>query len=54
MPFKAPLTYAELRAIRERQSWNADVIALLWEIKRLRSVYYAPTNSPTISGVPPA
>ncbi len=38
MPFKAPLTHAELRAIRERQSWNADVLALLWEIKRLRSV----------------
>lgn len=37
MPFKAPLTYAELRAIRERQPWNADVIALLWEVKRLRT-----------------
>lgn len=38
MPFKAPLTYSELRAIRERQPWNHDVLALLWEVKRLRSV----------------
>lgn len=38
MPFKAPLTFDELRAIRERQPWNADVIALLWEIKRMRSM----------------
>lgn len=38
MTFKAPLTFPELRAIRERQPDNADVIALLWEIKRLRSV----------------
>lgn len=38
MPFKAPLTYSELRAIRERQPWNPDVLALLWEVKRLRSV----------------
>ncbi len=38
MPFKAPLTYAALRAIRERQPWNPDVLALLWEVKRLRSV----------------
>ncbi|WP_241133803.1 hypothetical protein [Achromobacter insuavis] len=37
MPFKAPLTAEQLRAIRERQPWNPDVIALLWEIKRLRS-----------------
>lgn len=37
MPFKTPLTYAELRAIRERQPWNADVLALLWEVKRLRT-----------------
>ncbi|KAA5921378.1 hypothetical protein F1536_23350 [Achromobacter xylosoxidans] len=36
MPFKAPLTTEQLRAIRERQPWNPDVIALLWEIKRLR------------------
>lgn len=38
MPFKAPLSHADLRVIRERQPWNADVIALLWEVKRLRSV----------------
>lgn len=38
MPFKAPLPTDELRAIRERQPWNPDVIALLWEVKRLRSV----------------
>ena len=38
MPFKAPLTHSELRAIRERQPWNPDVLALLWEVKRLRSV----------------
>lgn len=37
MPFKAPLTTEQLRAIRERQPWNPDVIALLWEIKRLRA-----------------
>ncbi|MFY3132374.1 hypothetical protein ACOTF1_15200 [Achromobacter ruhlandii] len=38
MPFKAPLSAEQLRAIRERQPWNPDVIALLWEVKRLRSV----------------
>ncbi|WP_025138066.1 hypothetical protein [Achromobacter sp. DH1f] len=38
MPFKAPLTHSELRAIRERQPWNADVLALLWEVKRMRSM----------------
>lgn len=37
MPFKAPLTTEQLRAIRERQPWNPDVIALLWEVKRLRA-----------------
>jgi len=37
MPFKPPLSHADLRAIRERQPWNTDVIALLWEVKRLRS-----------------
>lgn len=25
------------RAIRQRQPWNADVIALLWEVKRMHS-----------------
>ena len=38
MPFRHPLPTDELRAIRERQPWNPDVIALLWEIKRLRSM----------------
>ncbi|MFY3461011.1 hypothetical protein ACOTJD_30585 [Achromobacter xylosoxidans] len=38
MTFKPPLTHADLRTIRERQPWNPDVIALLWEVKRLRSV----------------
>ncbi|WP_429941854.1 hypothetical protein [Achromobacter xylosoxidans] len=38
MPFKDPLTTEQLRAIRERQPWNPDVIALLWEIKRMRSM----------------
>lgn len=38
MPFKAPLTHADLRFIRERQPWNPDVISLLWEVKRLRSI----------------
>ena len=38
MPFKAPLSHADLRFIRERQPWNPDVIALLWEVKRLRSI----------------
>ncbi|MGB3819318.1 hypothetical protein [Achromobacter pulmonis] len=38
MPFRNPLSAEQLRAIRERQPWNPDVIALLWEVKRLRSV----------------
>lgn len=38
MPFRHPLSTDELRAIRERQPWNPDVIALLWEVKRLRSM----------------
>lgn len=38
MPFKDPLSHADLRLIRERQPWNPDVIALLWEVKRLRSI----------------
>ncbi len=33
-----PLTTEQLRAIRERQPNNPDVIALLWEIKRMRSM----------------
>ncbi|AZS82709.1 hypothetical protein ELS24_20720 [Achromobacter spanius] len=38
MTFKAPLSHEDLRTIRERQPWNSDVIALLWEVKRLRSL----------------
>jgi len=38
MTFKDPLTHDDLRTIRERQPWNSDVISLLWEVKRLRSV----------------
>ncbi|WP_313064601.1 hypothetical protein [Achromobacter animicus] len=38
MPFKNPLSHADLRCIRERQPWNPDVITLLWEVKRLRSI----------------
>lgn len=38
MPFRNPLTTEQLRAIRERQPWNPDVIDLLWEIKRMRSM----------------
>lgn len=34
----APSARAELRAIRERQPDNADILALLWEIKRMRSL----------------
>ncbi|MFY3630786.1 hypothetical protein ACOTFH_29480 [Achromobacter xylosoxidans] len=39
MPFRPPLTAEQLRAIyeHERQPWNPDVIALLWEVKRLRT-----------------
>lgn len=37
MPFKDPLTFADPRAIRERQPWNPDVLSLLWEVKRLRA-----------------
>lgn len=35
MPFKLPLSHNDLRAVRERQPWNTDVIALLWEGTRL-------------------
>ncbi|WP_249205454.1 hypothetical protein [Achromobacter sp. Marseille-Q0513] len=27
-----------MREIRERQPWNPDVLTLLWEIKRMRSL----------------
>ena len=38
MSFKEPLPTAQLREIQERNLDSADVRALLWEIKRLRSV----------------
>jgi hypothetical protein len=38
MPFRPPLTADQLREIRERQPWNPDILALLWEIKRMRSM----------------
>lgn len=38
MPFRPPLTADQLREIRERQPWNPDVLTLLWEIKRMRSL----------------
>ncbi|MGJ9420332.1 hypothetical protein ACHAC9_21635 [Massilia sp. CMS3.1] len=38
MGFKEPLPTAQLREIQERNLDSADVRALLWEIKRLRSV----------------
>jgi hypothetical protein len=38
MGFREPLTTDQLREIQERNSTSADVRALLWEIKRLRSV----------------
>jgi hypothetical protein len=34
--FRPPIPLAELSAIRERNPGNADVIALLWEIRRLQ------------------
>jgi hypothetical protein len=36
--FKAPLIHDQLVAIQERNKDNADIFALLWEIKRLRAV----------------
>lgn len=38
MPFKLPLTFDELHLIGERNRGNKDVVALLWEIKRLQSM----------------
>jgi hypothetical protein len=35
MALKPPLTFGQLREIQERNKDSADVIALLWEIKRL-------------------
>lgn len=37
MPFKRPLTRADLQAIKERNS-SPDVKALLWEVAGLRSI----------------
>ena len=37
MPFRPPLTAAELRVIWDRNHDNSDVQDLVWEIKRLRS-----------------
>lgn len=36
MPFRPPLTAAELRAAWDRNPGHPDVQALVWEIKRLR------------------
>lgn len=38
MPFKPPLTRADLVAIQERNAESADVRTLLWEVKRLRAL----------------
>lgn len=38
MPFNPPLTRAQLQEIQARNPDNADVRALLWEIKRLRAI----------------
>jgi hypothetical protein len=46
---KVPLTRAELHAIQERNRGAPDVIALLWEIARLRAtVLYADQLQRTI------
>lgn len=38
MAFKPPLTRDQLTEIQQRNRDNSDVLALLWEIKRLRAV----------------
>lgn len=38
MPFKPPLTRDDLVAIQDRNPGNADVRALLWEVKRFRAL----------------
>jgi hypothetical protein len=38
MPFKPPLTKAQLQEIQERNRDSADARALLWEIARLRAL----------------
>lgn len=35
---RSPLTRAELKAIQERRGDSADVVALLWEVFRLRAL----------------
>ena len=38
MPIRSPLSRSDLVAIQARNPNNSDVIALLWEIKRLRGI----------------
>jgi hypothetical protein len=38
MGFKPPLPTDQLREIQERNRDSADVLALLWKVKRLRAV----------------
>lgn len=38
MPFKPPLTLEQLKAIQDRNRDNPDVLALLWEIRRLFAI----------------
>lgn len=38
MRWKKPLTRDDLRAIQERSRDSPDVVALLWEVARLRSI----------------
>lgn len=40
MPFKPPLSLQTLHDIQERHRDNPDVIALLWEIRRLHSIVF--------------
>lgn len=36
--FKPPMTIEQLQTIQDRNKGNADVLALLWEIKRLHAI----------------
>ena len=38
MPFRDPLSLVQLRAIQARHPREEDVLTLLWEVKRLRSL----------------
>ena len=38
MPYRPPLTRAQLQELQDRNSESADVRALLWEVKRLRGI----------------